>query len=194
MSCMTNFNCYDFILYILFFRYPNSEFSLIYLCSPLSTFRFRFQTLRSRKWWDECLFAFLGKGVCLVKRGAMIHAVLIKPGHLPSTFWRQFFWFNYQNMSNVLIIHLIFAILTLILLVKRNILILYSYFHRTFMFLQLMSVTFYRCIEKSHNKSFCHVSPPSWKSCWSHIEKSLVASVCKPNCINFLNTIQNLLL
>ena len=36
----------------------------------------------------------------------------------------------------------------LVLLVKRNTLILYSYFHRTFMFLLLVSGTFYRCIEK----------------------------------------------
>ena len=42
----------------------------------------------------------------------------------------------------------------LVLLVKRNSLILYSYFHRTFMFLLLVSVTFYRCIEKRHSKLF----------------------------------------
>ena len=35
----------------------------------------------------------------------------------------------------------------LVLLVKRNPLILFSYFHRTFMFLLLVSVTFYWCIE-----------------------------------------------
>ena len=38
--------------------------------------------------------------------------------------------------------------LRLILLVKCNTLILYSYFHRTSIFLLLVSVTFYRCIEK----------------------------------------------
>ena len=44
---------------------------------------------------------------------------------------------------------------SLVLLVKRNTLVLYSYFHRTFiMFLLLVSVTFYRCIEKRHSKSF----------------------------------------
>ena len=43
--------------------------------------------------------------------------------------------------------------LIIVLLVKRNTLIL-SYFHQTFIFLLLMSVTFYRCIEKSHSKSF----------------------------------------
>ena len=42
----------------------------------------------------------------------------------------------------------------LILLVKRNTLILYSYFHWMFIFLLLVSVRFYRCIEKRHSKSF----------------------------------------
>ena len=38
--------------------------------------------------------------------------------------------------------------LAVVLLVKHKTLILYSYFHGTFMFLLLVSVTFYRCIEK----------------------------------------------
>ena len=48
------------------------------------------------------------------------------------------------------------ARLLLVLLVKHtcNTLILYSYFHRTFMILLLVSMTFYRYIEKRHSKSF----------------------------------------
>ena len=38
--------------------------------------------------------------------------------------------------------------LEIVLLVKRNTLILYSYFHRMFMFLLFLSVTFYGCIKK----------------------------------------------
>ena len=56
----------------------------------------------------------------------------------------------------------------LVLLVKRNTLILYSYFHRTFMFLLLVSVTFYRCIEKRHSKSFL----PHFSTCVEILLKS----------------------
>ena len=42
----------------------------------------------------------------------------------------------------------------LVLVVKRNALILYSHFHPMFMFLLLVSVTFYRYMEKSHSIIF----------------------------------------
>ena len=44
--------------------------------------------------------------------------------------------------------------LEIVLLIKCNTLILYSYFQRMFMFLLFLSVTFYRCIEKTHSKLF----------------------------------------
>ena len=60
----------------------------------------------------------------------------------------------------------------LVLLVKYNTLILHSYFHRTLMFLLLVSVTFYRCIEKKGIANhFCIISRLLFKSCWSRIEQ-----------------------
>ena len=54
------------------------------------------------------------------------------------------------------------------------------------MFLLLMSVTFYRCIQKMHSKSvlphFSAFEEILLKSC----RKSVVAYVCKLNFINFL--------
>ena len=52
---------------------------------------------------------------------------------------------HYGNGRVVMALHS-----TLVLLAKRNTLILYLYFHRTIMFLLLV----YRCIEIRHSKSF----------------------------------------
>ena len=75
----------------------------------------------------------------------------------------------------------------LVLLVKRNTLILYSYYHWTLMFLLLVSVTFYRCIEKRHSKPFfATILDFLLKAWWSHVEILLLASVCKLCWINVL--------
>ena len=62
--------------------------------------------------------------------------------------------FTIELIGNETRLLLIFVDLIIVLLVKRNTRISYSYFHRMFMFLLFMSVTFYRCIEKRHSKSF----------------------------------------
>ena len=80
-------------------------------------------------------------------------------------------------------IHTRIAPVPVVLLVKRKTLILYSFFHRTFMFVLLVSVTFYRCIDKCTANYVCHISRLSWKYC-CHIEKSLMTSVCKLKCTN----------
>ena len=70
---------------------------------------------------------------------------------------------------------------TLVLLAKRNTLTLCSYFHRMFMFLLLVSVTVYRCIEKRHSKTFLpHFSSfflkIFLKACW-HLFVSLAVYI-----------------
>ena len=74
----------------------------------------------------------------------------------------------------------------LVLLVKCNALILYSYFHRMFMFLLLMSVTFYRCIEKRHSKSFLPHFLTFVEFLLNSCRKITAASVWKLSCIHFL--------
>ena len=51
------------------------------------------------------------------------------------------------------------SILTLVQLVKSNTLILYSYFHRMFMFLFLMSVTFYQYTELEQVPGGSRITP-----------------------------------
>ena len=74
----------------------------------------------------------------------------------------------------------------LVLLVKRNTLILYSYFHWMLMFLLKVSMTFYRCTEKRHSKSFLPHFSTSVEILLKSWGKLLLASACKLRCINFL--------
>ena len=90
---------------------------------------------------------FLSHNICKVPREVLKPEVEDRGFKLVT-----FVTFNFSR-GTVNALENVKALENLVLLVKRNTLILYSYFHRMFMFLLLMSVTFYRCIEKRHSKS-----------------------------------------